>query len=275
MCQISSSEKQMKIMIVEDNRINQVVIKGVLSSMNLSADIVNNGQEALDLLNSCVENDLYQLIIMDCQMPILDGYQTTQMIRRGEAGDINKNIIIIAITASDSDHDREKCLSVGMNDYTTKPVNADILQAKLCYWLGLTQEESHLPEQHIASRPQDIDISDGKASDKDIWDKVQFYARVRHNEQLAKRLQSLFLEEAPPIIKRIQQAIKENDMTSVTVNVHKLKSISFNLSANKLGKLARKVEAAVLNNLTYTQMTKLTQHLDDVYQELYTKIKNS
>ncbi|MDO6426960.1 response regulator [Thalassotalea sp. 1_MG-2023] len=278
MHQISSTDKHdkpMNIMIVEDNRINQMVLKGVLSNMNVNATTVNNGQEALNLLSTCVDKDQYDLIIMDCQMPILDGYQTTQAIRRGKAGKNNQNIIIIAMTASDLASDREKCLSAGMNDYATKPVDSDVLQMKLCYWLGARLQENEVSEQEVTSVSQYFEVNQDDTRENDIWDKAQFYRRIQHNEKLAKRLQSFFLEEAPLLIQEINKAVQENDMASVMVNIHKLKGMSVNLSANKLGKVARQIEAAIINKVDYNQMVILTQHLENVYQDLYNKVKNS
>ncbi|OKY25419.1 response regulator [Thalassotalea sp. PP2-459] len=278
MHQTSSTDKHdkpMNIMIVEDSRINQMVLKGVLSNLNLHADIANNGQEALDILKNGVEGDQYHLIIMDCQMPILDGYQTTQAIRRGEAGKNNENIIIIAMTASDLASDREKCLSVGMNDYATKPIDADLLHMKLCYWLGITRQDNHVSEQSLTSASQRVEINQDESIENDIWDKAQFYRRIKHNEKLAKRLQLFFLEEAPLLLQEINKAVQENDMASVKVNIHKLKGMSVNLSANKLGKVAGQIETAVINKVSYNQMVILIQVLDNVCQDLYNKVKNS
>jgi len=120
-----------KILLVEDNRINQIVATKILTKLNLSADIAANGIEAIDKLNSAY----YDLILMDCQMPEMDGYETTKAIREGKAGKEHQDIIIIAMTANAMKGDKEKCLNAGMNDYLAKPIAINIIQQKLTAWV--------------------------------------------------------------------------------------------------------------------------------------------
>ncbi|MEW6989072.1 response regulator [Colwelliaceae bacterium 6441] len=123
-----------KVLLVEDNRINQMVAKGVLNKIGLTCDIANNGVEALKILNESEANH-YTYIFMDCQMPEMDGYKATENIRAGRAGKHYQDIPITAMTANAMLGDREKCLAAGMNDYVTKPINKDtiikVLQATL------------------------------------------------------------------------------------------------------------------------------------------------
>jgi PAS domain S-box-containing protein len=119
-----------KILLVEDNRVNQKVACGSLKKMGLKVEVANNGQEALDML---VDNE-YILILMDCQMPIMDGYDTTKNIRSGNY-DIPIDIPIIAMTANAMEGDREFCLSVGMNDYISKPLSRDKLYDSLSQYI--------------------------------------------------------------------------------------------------------------------------------------------
>lgn len=125
-----------KILLVEDNRVNQMVANGMLNKIGLSCDIANNGVEALEMLMTSDEDHPYTFIFMDCQMPKMDGYEATEKIRAGTAGQHYKNIPITAMTANAMLGDREKCLTAGMNDYTSKPINKDkvikILQNTLC-----------------------------------------------------------------------------------------------------------------------------------------------
>jgi len=110
------------ILLVEDNKINQVVALANLEKLGLKVTIANNGEEALALLK---EFNAYSLILMDCQMPVMDGYQATVCIREGKAGQKYKDIVIIAMTANAMAGDKEKCLKAGMNDYLPKPINID------------------------------------------------------------------------------------------------------------------------------------------------------
>jgi signal transduction histidine kinase/DNA-binding response OmpR family regulator len=123
------------ILLVEDNRINQEVAKGVLKNFNLIIDVAANGLEALSALQMSSKELPYNLIIMDCQMPEMDGYEATRQIREGISGDRYKNIPIVAMTANAMQGDREKCIEAGMNDYLTKPINPSKIYAFLKKWL--------------------------------------------------------------------------------------------------------------------------------------------
>ncbi|MGJ8692288.1 MAG: response regulator [Thalassotalea sp.] len=120
-----------KVLLVEDNRINQMVAKGVLAKLEMPCEVAVNGQEALDKLS---KDPNFTLILMDCQMPVMDGYQTTEQIRAGQASDNYKNIPIIAMTANAMQGDREKCLAAGMDDYLAKPIDKESVQEKLVFW---------------------------------------------------------------------------------------------------------------------------------------------
>jgi PAS domain S-box-containing protein len=120
------------ILLVEDNLTNQLVANGVLSSFGLNADIANNGLEALEILKN--SDKKYDLVLMDCQMPELDGYDTTRAIRNEEAGKEYTDIPIVAMTANAMQGDKEKCELAGMNDYISKPFESKILKQVLKKW---------------------------------------------------------------------------------------------------------------------------------------------
>ena len=130
---LDSSEPQ--LLLVEDNKINQVVASALLKQAGVTFDIAENGLEAIVKLNA-KQGKPYKLVLMDCQMPEMDGYQATKAIREGDAGKGNENITIIALTANAMQGDKEKCLAAGMNDYLSKPLDLAALQPKLQQWLG-------------------------------------------------------------------------------------------------------------------------------------------
>lgn len=130
-------KNDIKILLVEDNRINQVVALQVLESFNLTCDVAENGAIALAKLKVSLKIDIpYTCILMDCQMPTLDGYEATKRIRLGECGDYYKEIPIIAMTANAMEGDKEKCLSTGMSDYISKPIEKHIMLNALKKWLS-------------------------------------------------------------------------------------------------------------------------------------------
>jgi len=121
-----------RILLVEDNEINQLVAMEMLNQHGLEADIAGNGHEALAALKNTSK---YKLILMDCQMPQMDGYEATEQIRAGAAGDHYRSVPIVALTAHAMKGDEEKCLNAGMNDYVTKPIDSDLLAKVLTNYL--------------------------------------------------------------------------------------------------------------------------------------------
>ena len=129
-------DKNIRILLVEDNNINQIVASTTLKKIGInSIDIAENGQHALEYLKQTTSHNPYSLILMDCQMPVMDGYQATTHIRVNEVGSKNPQITIIAMTANAMVGDEAKCLQVGMSDYISKPIAQDILFKKLLKWL--------------------------------------------------------------------------------------------------------------------------------------------
>jgi signal transduction histidine kinase/ActR/RegA family two-component response regulator len=123
---------QLRLLLVEDNPINLEVAIGILEDVGFDEiDVAQNGQEALESLK---ENEV-DLVLMDCQMPVMDGYEAARQIRRGTAGENNRNVLVIAMTASALAGDREKCLEAGMNDYLSKPIDPGQLERTLGNWL--------------------------------------------------------------------------------------------------------------------------------------------
>ncbi|MBF0572681.1 MAG: response regulator [Desulfamplus sp.] len=131
-CLMTEHQRQnARILIAEDNIINQKVALSILKKLGFHADVVCNGEEAIKVLRSIN----YDIVFMDCQMPEMDGYEATRLIREPETGVIDKDITIIAMTANAMKGDREKCLQIGMNDYLAKPIRPDPLNKILEKWL--------------------------------------------------------------------------------------------------------------------------------------------
>jgi CheY-like chemotaxis protein len=131
-----SDNEHVKILLVEDNRINQEVALGLLRKMGYKADVAKNGLHALELLEKRQLSKPYQLVLMDCQMPEMDGYQATVAIRSEDKYQLSRQINIIAMTANTMKGDQEKCLAAGMNDYLAKPINPSLLAEKIAFWLA-------------------------------------------------------------------------------------------------------------------------------------------
>lgn len=130
-----------RLLLVEDNRINQMVVQNLLKRLELSIDLAINGIEALRMLEEVPAENPYTLVFMDCQMPEMDGYEASRQIRAGKTGQRNQDILIIAMTANAMQGDQEKCLEAGMNDYLAKPITPRTLAEMLEKWLVNTTRE--------------------------------------------------------------------------------------------------------------------------------------
>lgn len=124
---------ELRILLVEDNYINQQVAVEMLKSMGYTVDVAENGEEALKVLNTAVEP--YDVVLMDCQMPVMDGYEASRAIRMSNSTSFRNDIPIIALTAHAMKGDAEKCLEAGMNSYLSKPINNEALQDELAKWV--------------------------------------------------------------------------------------------------------------------------------------------
>jgi len=239
------------ILLVEDNLINQEVALGMLEAIGLTCDIANNGLEALDLLKASQENKRpYSLIIMDCQMPELDGYETTKRIRHSDDNPYYQDIPIIALTANALATDRDKCLSTGMSDYLSKPIDPIVLEAKLTLWLELQSVRNDSTNEPSEGSPEEITPITAMSPDavestpSDIWDQYELLGRVAGKEELLFKLIHLFLAQIPDTLLALKEAIHANEPHKAAETAHNLKGSAGNLSARTLMNLAKELEAA-------------------------------
>lgn len=121
-----------RVLVVEDNAVNQKVALGLLKKFGVQVDIAVNGEEAIESLRDVS----FDIVFMDCQMPVMDGYEATRLIRQKESKVLNSKITIIAMTANSMQGDQEKCISVGMDDFISKPINPNKVQEALSRWLN-------------------------------------------------------------------------------------------------------------------------------------------
>lgn len=233
-----------RVLLAEDNVINQHVAMGMLEDMGYAADITDNGALAISKLKGAPADAPYQLILMDCQMPILDGYEATAKIRNGEAGQRYRDITIIAMTANVMTGDREKCLRAGMDDYIAKPIDPELLENCLAHYLGSQGGTSTLSVVGEVSEEVDEVNTEGSASEKQAWDQEGLLKRVRGNTTLMLSLLQQFLLNMPEQMTQFSEAVDNTDFSRVTSLAHSLKGVVGNLSGARLFTIAAAMELA-------------------------------
>ncbi len=226
---------QGKILLAEDNVVNQEVAKAMISKLGLEMDIANNGKEALDL----VSKNNYGIILMDCQMPVMDGFEATSQIRKQL--DDNNQLPIIALTANASENDRTNCLNVGMNDFLSKPYSIAQLQKVIMQWLPI--EKTSLMD-NIKSEVNEITPNAGNAPvlNPVLLDQIRSLDPSGGAELINKILHA-FLNSADDQMQKLEDAFLNEDADSLGRIAHSLKSSSANIGAKSLSEMFKKLEA--------------------------------
>jgi CheY-like chemotaxis protein/HPt (histidine-containing phosphotransfer) domain-containing protein len=223
------------ILLVEDNLINQQVALGILQIQGYNVTVVNNGREALDAHS---QGD-FDLILMDCHMPEMDGFEATREIRGRERTFTGKRVPIVALTANAMAQDREECLNAGMDDHLSKPFSMQTLQDMLDRWMpaaASTQPEAAEP----AARPQ---AKGAEVLDRQVLEQL---SRVRTNgkPELLARVINLYLVESPKLVQKLKQAAGASDARAIARSAHSLKSSSANVGAKVLSGYCADIEAS-------------------------------
>ncbi len=222
--QEKSAKLQGRILLVEDNVLNQKVVRGMLAKHELEIEVAESGEGALAEL----ARKEYDLVLMDIQMPGMDGYATCSAIRNGEIGRSKRQLPIIAMTANAMIGDRERCLEAGMNDYLSKPVNRQLLLQVLQRFLG--------------SRAM-------RQKEKTPVFKRDFLLEMIGNDcELHAQLLESFPPEINNIIRGIKSALLKNDFAIIARKAHSIKGAAANFGAFALEKAAERLEKAALSD---------------------------
>ena len=267
-----------RILLVEDNSTNQLVAQGMLEMIGLSADIANNGLEALEMMQLALEVVPYTLILMDCQMPEMDGYAASTAIRGGKAGEEYLQIPIVAMTANAMAGDREKCLISGMSDHISKPVNLAVLKTTLIQWLDgkISSAPAIAQVQHKKTLTLDAEIQELK-----VWDEADALKRLGGKKELLHKIMQSFLNESVRMMDALGEAIASGNITNVQLHSHSIKGSSANVSGHQVNALAKKIEDAVKHgdmgvlNEGHEALSKAMERLCDLFKkELALEIKS-
>ncbi|MEW8507528.1 MAG: response regulator [Candidatus Thiodiazotropha sp.] len=275
-----------RVLVVEDNPVNQAVVKKMLEKAGLSPITANDGVEAMDAMHE----EQFDVVLMDCQMPRMDGYEATEAIRDREVTQGLMRTPVIAMTANAMAGDRERCLAVGMDDYLSKPVKPAQLENMLRQWLPMEEmisqgEESALAEESggdenlaapsgiISSEDLeststgDLNMSSGGMIDRSVLEEL--YEIME--DEFVSVLES-YLSSAPGLMHGIRDAVKDRDLDALVKSAHPLKSSSANVGAMELSILARELEFKGRQKDTSGLVSSYNQAAD-VYRRTITELK--
>jgi len=225
-----------RVLLAEDNEINQQVAQEILEQAGLVVSIANNGKEAVQR----VKSELYDAVLMDIQMPVMGGFEATQEIRKDGRF---KDLPIIAMTAHAMAGDREKSLEAGMNDHVTKPINPDELFSTLVRWIKPGDRE--IPED---KRSLDVSAEKGEdilPSELPGISMASGLERVGGNKLLYAKLLCKFKEGQASAVDQIKAALQSGDVETAARQAHTVKGVSGNLGGENLYRAAAELEKAI------------------------------
>ncbi len=248
-----------RILVAEDNEINRQVALGILGKLGLEADAVDNGEEAIAALSRTP----YDLVLMDVQMPVMDGVTATMKIRSFQSKVLNPTIPIIALSAHAIKNEVDRCLGAGMDGYLTKPIMIEDLITLLKKFLGGEGPEKSRPE------PVEKVAPDEEALPR--FDLQALLSRTMGDRTFAKKVVEIFLQSTPETLEALETAIEDSDAKAIARWAHTLKGSAANIGGMLLSELAKLInqsaDAGKLNHLP-KQFTKLKKEFEALKERL-------
>lgn len=225
------------ILLVEDNAFNQAVLIEMLTKFQCEVEVASNGREGVEAFNSA----RYDLVLMDLQMPEMDGIEAAREIRRVEAEGGTRRVPIVALTAHALKEDRDQCLKAGMDDYISKPISVSVLQQTLLKFIHRAEARkgTNVPESMSS------EIHDEANPERDIVDTTELLESLEGDEQALNDMVGVFLQHAPAQIESLRSAIEKGDEEEIVRMSHSLKGACAAIGAWRLQDLAYEIEKDV------------------------------
>ncbi|MEH2448100.1 MAG: ATP-binding protein [Nostoc sp.] len=256
----SPDSHKLRILLTEDNLVNQKIALKQLKSLGYSADVAGNGKEALQLL----EKIPYDLILMDCQMPVLDGLETTKEIHRWQESSFasGRRPVVIAMTANAMKEDKQMCLDAGMDDYLSKPVMKENLAATLEHWASVI-----FKVKEIDAVEQTVSTTNVGSVDLLIdWERL--HQLSENNPEFELELLQLFVEDIQPRLEIIKIALATDNFEQLAREIHQIKGASANVGATIMYLATEKLE-----QLAYNQKCRGTTNIISELEEFVKHIQ--
>ena len=232
------------ILVVDDNEINRIVAEGILLKFGLSIDLACNGEEALQAM----KHISYDLVFMDCQMPVMDGYEASRQIRDLQITVNNPQIPIVAMTANVMKGDREKCLAAGMDDYIGKPVDIHKLLQILKHWLPQSCQVSKNNKNHDSSlQGQKQNINQPQLinhQSKPVFDRQDFSERMMNDEALIRTVAEAFVADMHSSLEQMKAHVVAGDTIQAGALGHKIKGAAASVGGLAYSDIAMQIELA-------------------------------
>jgi len=278
-----------RVLLAEDNPVNQDMMLELLRLLGVEAVLAENGQQALE----AIEKETFDVVLMDCQMPVLDGFAATRAIREKEKAISSDRQPIVALTANALQGDREKCLASGMDEYLSKPVSSSQLRNMLSNWLesATPSEQSHTaavipkepeePEKSIVGilkpdpelekesskvEQQSLNANESDCSelvlDQAVYQEVVSMA-AQASEGFYDKLVAKYVSGSTEDIENISTALENKDSATVASSAHRLKSSSANWGAKRMAELCQRLESAAKEGV----LDEAPQLLDKIKSE--------
>jgi two-component system, sensor histidine kinase and response regulator len=220
-----------RVLVVEDNLTNQEVASALLKKLGCEASIARNGLETLEALSQAD----YDLVLMDCEMPGIDGFETTRRIRSGSTGARNSAIPVIALTANAMKGDRERCLAAQMDDYLAKPIEPGILGEILAKWAGRSSQSGRTK----------VPAGEAQRESEIVFEREKLTARLSGDETSSRKVVSGFLQDAPLQLLKLKALIERNDAVGAGAQAHQLKGAAVTVSAPAVSRLSQQIQLAL------------------------------
>lgn len=235
--------ENVRILVCDDHAVNQQVAQLYLDELGFQSRVVANGVEAL----AAIATGKFDLVLMDCQMPELDGLSATRELRRREEG-TGEHLKVVAMTAHAMQGDRQKCLDAGMDDYISKPIDPDQLRKVL---------HQHLPVNPLPSHAVPVA---GRVAVSNTPSPVDVGSLVARHKAHASMLFQVFLTDCPAQLRSLRQSFEERNATEVLAQAHGLKGVCGSVSAVQMQRLCGEIETRV-NNLDWSKAEELLHNL--------------